>query len=262
MPEVLTEVVTEDARLHVEVDGQGAPVTVFAHGLTDSCRELAAFAPMVAGTKVRFCFRGHGHSSTPERGYRFADFARDLDAVAATVGATRAVGTSLGAGAICHLLARKPDRFERLVLLLPAALDLPFGHKESFLRTADLLETLPKDQAIEAILSEAGRLAKYEEAPWLREFDLALWQEMNAVGVARAIREVVDDVAVEDRELLRKVEAPALIVCREGDLIHPAELGRVLANLLPRSELIVLASEEDLIASIPMLVEKAAGFLV
>ena len=261
MPEGETEVVTHDARLHVEVDGEGEPVTVLAHGLTNSCRELAAFAPMAPGTKVRFCFRGHGHSSTPDRGYRFADFARDLEAVAATFGATRAVGTSLGAGAICHLLARRPDRFERLVFLLPAALDLPFEHKESFLRTAELLETMPKGEAIEAILSEAGRLARYEEAPWLREFDLALWQEMNPVGVARAIREVVDDVAVEDRELLRKVEVPVLIVSREGDLIHPAELGRVLAGLMPGSELIVMSSEEELIASIPMLVEKVAGFL-
>ena len=76
------------------------PVTVFAHGLTNSRNELAAFTPFVAGTKVRFDFRGHGLSSVPETGYRFADFARDLDAVARAYGATRAVGTSLGAGAI------------------------------------------------------------------------------------------------------------------------------------------------------------------
>ena len=82
--------------LHVEVEGDGPPVTVFAHGLTNSRNELAAFTPFLAGTKVRFDFRGHGLSSVPETGYRFADFARDLDAVAAAYGATRAVGTSLG----------------------------------------------------------------------------------------------------------------------------------------------------------------------
>ncbi|HEV8563532.1 MAG TPA: alpha/beta hydrolase [Actinomycetota bacterium] len=257
----MTQIATADADLHVELDGGGDPVTVLAHGLTNSCRELAVFTPMLPGTKVRFCFRGHGHSSTPESGYRFADFARDLDAVAAAFGATRAVGTSLGAGAICHLLARRPDRFERLVFLLPAALDLPFEHRESFLRTAELLERLPTAEAIDAILSEGGRLAKYEETPWLRDFDLALWEDMNPVGVARAIREVVDDVAVEDREALRAVEAPALIVCREGDLIHPAELGRVLARLMPNAELVVAGSEEDLIASIPTLVASVAEFL-
>ena len=69
MPEVLTS----DAALHVEVDGEGDPVTILAHGITNSCRELAQLTPLFPGSKVRFCFRGHGHSSAPERGYRFAD---------------------------------------------------------------------------------------------------------------------------------------------------------------------------------------------
>ncbi len=257
----MPEVETEDATLHVEFDGAGEPITVFAHGLTNSCKELAAFTPMLAGTKVRFCFRGHGHSSVPERGYRFADFARDLEAVSSRFGATRAVGTSLGAGAICHLLAREPARYDRLVFLLPAALDLPFEHKESFLRTAELLETLPRDDAIDAILGEAGRAETYREKPWLRDFDLLLWRDMAPEGVARAIREVVQDRAIDDREALRKVDAPTLIICREGDLIHPAELGRVMASLMPNAELIVLPSEDELLAAIPQLMWRVAEFL-
>ena len=127
MPEVTNGEVT----LHVEVDGSGAPVTVFAHGLTNSCRELAPFTPSLTGTAVRFCFRGHGHSSTPETGYRFADLAADLDAVARAYGATNAVGTSLGAGAIMKLLETDPTRFERIVMLLPASLDVPFPDPRS-----------------------------------------------------------------------------------------------------------------------------------
>ena len=118
----MSEVRNRDVTLHVEVDGAGDPVTVFAHGLTNSCRELAPFTPSLAGTAVRFCFRGHGHSSAPERGYRFADLASDLDAVARAHGATSAVGTSLGAGAIMSLLENDPARFDRIVMLLPASL--------------------------------------------------------------------------------------------------------------------------------------------
>src|SRR6476659_989183 len=136
----MPEVVTEDATLHVEIDGEGEPVTVLAHGLTNSCRELAMLTPLVPGTKVRFCFRGHGHSSSPERGYRFADFARDLDAVATEYGADIAVGSSLGAGAICSLVADRPDRFRKLVMLLPAGLDVEFQYKDRMLRTAALVE--------------------------------------------------------------------------------------------------------------------------
>ena len=261
----MAEVETPDGvRLHVEIDGAGEPVTVFAHGLTNSCSELAAFTPMAPGTAVRFCFRGHAHSDTPPAGaYAFADFASDLKTVADAYGATRAVGTSLGAGAITSLLAKDPRRFERLVFLLPAALDRPLAGAAAadFDRTADLLESLPLDEAIERILGGGGRAAAYEQAPWLRELDLLLWQEINAVGAARAIRQVVRDAAIEDRELLRRVQAPVLLICREGDSLHPAELGRVLEELLPNAQLVMLASERALLEAIPELVQRVAAFL-
>ena len=69
------------------------------------------------------------------------------------------------------------------------------------------------------------------------------------------------DVAIADRELLRRVSAPTLVIAREGDPIHPAELGRVLGELIPNAELIMLGSEEELYASIPQLVERVARFL-
>ena len=257
----MPDITTQDATLHVEVEGDGAPVTVFAHGLTNSRNELAAFTPFLNGTKVRFDFRGHGLSSVPETGYRFTDFAGDLDAVARAYGATRAVGTSLGAGAITNLIAREPDRFERIVFLLPAALDVPLADHRDFDRTAERLESLSKEQAVEAILSSPDRAELYERAPWLREFDALLWQDMNPQGVARAIREVVRDVAVEDRELLRRVTAPTMIISREGDRVHPAELGRVLAELMPNAELIMMSGEEELMSSIPMLVGRVKAFL-
>ncbi|HEV2952130.1 MAG TPA: alpha/beta hydrolase, partial [Actinomycetota bacterium] len=220
---------------------------------------LAPFTPSLTGTAVRFCFRGHGHSSAPERGYRFEDLASDLDGVARAYGARNAVGTSLGAGAIMSLLEHDPARFDRIVMLLPASLDLPFRNPERFDKIADLLESYPKDEAIERVLGMSRE--RYQHAPWLRELDLLLWQDMNPVGVARAIREVTRDISITDREMLRKVEAPVLLICREGDSIHPADLGRILDDLLPESELVTFPSEEELIASIPMLVERVRAFL-
>ena len=259
MPEIASR---DGTPLHVEVEGEGEPVTVFAHGLTNSCMELAAFTPMAPGTKVRFCFRGHGHSGTPEPGhYRFADFADDLDAVARTFGATRAVGTSLGQGAIAHLLARDPDRFERIVFVMPAALDVPLTDHARFDRVADLLETVPTDEAIRRIVADSRRVERYEEQPWLRELDMFLWQDLNAAGVARSIREITRDVAIADRELLRAVSAPTLILCQAGDEIHPIELGSMLADLMPNAELIVLGSEDELLARLPELVGTVAAFL-
>jgi len=115
-----------------------------------------------------------------------------------------APGRAVEAGAITNLIAGEPDRFERIVFLLPAALDVPLADHRDFDRTAERLETLSKEEAVEAILTSPDRVELYERAPWLREFDALLWQDMNPQGVARAIREVVRDVAVEDRELLRR----------------------------------------------------------
>ncbi len=257
----MPEVVTEDAVLHVEVEDGGEPVTVLAHGLTNSCRELAAFTPLVGGTKVRFCFRGHGHSSAPETGYRFGDFARDVDAVASAYGATCAVGTSLGAGAIANLLTRAPDRFERLVFLLPAGLDRPFQYKEQFLHTAELLDGKTPEEALEAFISDPDRAAEYLQMPWRLDFDRAMWQHEHPEGLARAIREVIEDRPVRDREMLRAVTAPTLLVCVEGDPIHPAELGRVLAGIMPNAELLMFESQDAMFAAVPMLVQRVAAFL-
>ena len=258
----MPELVLDDVTLHVEVDGEGDPVMVLAHGITNSCRELAMLTPFVPGTKVRFCFRGHGHSSSPETGYLFSDFGRDLRAVADEYDARIAIGTSLGAGAIANLVSREPDRFERMVWLLPAALDLPFGFKDRYLELAASLDGKTPEEALAAIVSDPERVAQYVQTPWRLEIDKVMWEHLHPEGVARAIREVIEDWPVPDRELLRNVTAPTLLICIEGDDIHPAELGRILHDLLPSSELLMFESEIALFQAIPRLVQRVGEFLL
>lgn len=257
----MPEVQTEDAVLHVEVDGEDEPVTVLAHGLTNNCKELAAFTPLVAGTKIRFDFRAHGRSSAPETGYRFADFARDLDGVARAYGATRAVGTSLGAGALANLVCREPDRFEKMVWLLPAGLDKPFAFRERYLRMAEQVDGKSPEEAFEAIVSDPERAAEYLQAPWRLELDKVMWEHEDPDGLARAIRGVTADFPVPHRELLRAVRTPVLLVSIGGDPIHPLELGRVLADLLPNAASIEFQDQNALFAGIPELVRRVSDFL-
>jgi len=257
MPEVLSDGTT----LFCEVDGEGEPVTVLAHGLTNNRNELAAFTPFVPGTKVRFDFRGHGRSGSPLTGYRFEDFGRDVDAVARAFGATVAVGTSLGAGAIGNLVCRVPDRFERMVWLLPAGLDGPFALAGRYRAVAGDLEGKTPEEALQAVLSDPGRAAEYLETPWRLEVDRVLWQHDDPDGLARAVRGVVEDWPIPDREMLREVRIPSLIVCIEGDEIHPAELGRIIAGLMPNAELIVYPSQDELFEQVPTLVARVSSFI-
>jgi 3-oxoadipate enol-lactonase len=257
----MPEITTADATLFYEIDGAGDPVTVIAHGLTNNRNELAAFTSLVPGSKVRFDFRGHGRSSSPSTGYRFADFARDVDAVASAFDATIAVGTSLGAGAIGNLVCRIPDRFERMIWLLPAGLDVPFSQSPRYDALAEAIDGKSPEEALEAVLGDPARVAEAIQTPWRFELERVMWDHADPSGLARAIHGIVDDFPIPDRELLRRVEIPTLIVCIEGDDIHPADLGRIFVDLMPKAELIVFSGLDDLYAGIPSLLERVIAFM-
>ena len=172
-----------------------------------------------------------------------------------------AVGTSLGAGAIGNLVCREPERFERMVWLLPAGLDLPFGLAEPLPPARRGPRGQDAEEALETVLNDPARVAEYVETPWRLELDRVLWQHDDPDGLARAIHGVVEDWPIPDRELLRDVATPTIIVTIEGDEIHPAELGRLLAELLPNAELIALGSQEELLRRIPELVVRVSAFI-
>jgi pimeloyl-ACP methyl ester carboxylesterase len=230
------------------VEGEGEPVTVFAHGLTNNRNELAAFTPLLPGTKVRFDFRGHGRSSSPAdpKAFRFEDFARDLDAVASAFGATVAVGTAWRGRS--GIKCREPDG-PTDGPAPPAGLDSrPAGPPPPL---AEDLEGKTPEEALESVLNDPARVAEYVETPWRLELDRVTWQHDDPGGLSRAIHGVVEDWPIPDRELLRDVRIPTIIVTIEGDEIHPAELGRLFAELLPNAELIALQSQEELLRRIP-----------
>ena len=259
----MPELRTDDATLYCEVDGTGAPVTVVAHGLSNNRNELAVFTPMLPGTTVRFDFRGHGRTVTaPDARFRFEDFARDVDAVAEAFGATVAIGTSLGAGALGNLVCRDPDRFERMVWLLPAGLDMPFPLRGRYHELAGGLEGKTPTEALETIMRDPARVAERIETPWHWEIERVLWEHDDFDALARAIHGVVEDWPIPDRELLRAVDIPTLIVGMEGDEIHPVELARLLADLLPDAALVVLQGQEDLFRRIPELVARVSSFVL
>jgi pimeloyl-ACP methyl ester carboxylesterase len=187
--------------------------------------------------------------------------AGDLDAVAAAYGANVAVGTSLGAGAIANLLSRHPDRFERTIWLLPAGLDLPFAFRERYEQMADDLAGKTPEEALQTVLGDPERVAEFLQMPWRLEVEQMLWAHDDPDGLARAIRGVVQDYPVPDRALLHEVTNPVLLICVEGDEVHPAELGHVLVDLLPNAELMVYESQEALLTDIPHLVQRVISFV-
>ncbi len=126
---------------------------------------------------------------------------------------------------------------------------------------ADLLESKPFDEAIEAMLADPGRRAVYDQVAWLEDFDRRNLRAMNPVGVPRAIRDVVADFPVRDRELLAAVHAPTLVISRDGDPVHLLLVGQELARVMSNAELVAYPSGDAMFADLPNLVARVSDFL-
>ncbi|MBQ1072256.1 alpha/beta hydrolase [Micromonospora sp. C31] len=239
LPEPDTELVAtpHGVRLEQLVTGTGDPVTVFAHGLGNGIATTRPFGSGVTGRKLFLQFRGHGRSDAPPGPWSYLDLARDLRAVADLGGATRAFGASLGAGALCRLLAESPERFERLVLFLPAALDRPRGEVARARLTA-LFEAVESGDAAavaDVVQAELPPAVRNTPAGWAY-----LRQRLDQLlrdGLAPGLANLPEQAPLHDAGVLAAVTAPALVIGCAGDDLHPVEVAEQLAAALPRAAL-------------------------
>ena len=259
MPTVISKDGTE---LFVEVVGKGEPVVLLAHGLTGNRNELAIFAPFLPGTKVLMDFRGHGNSGRPPAGsYTFDFLAQDVAAVADEFGVSVAGGGSMGAAAMLRVLEEDPARFDKLIILLPAKLELGDETYVRLSRMADLLEEHGPEKTAAIVLAEEEAAGAFEQFPASKDYRRAAILAMNADGVPNAIRGVINDEPVRDQERLREIKAPALIIAQEGDAFHSTEVAQELADALPNSDLVILPDQHALLREIPMLMMKVHDLL-
>jgi pimeloyl-ACP methyl ester carboxylesterase len=211
-------------------------VTVFAHGLAGDISGTRPLGSAVAGRRVFFQFRGHGRSDAPPGPWSFADLAADLRAVADRSRATRALGVSMGAGALCRLLVDTPDRFERIVLYLPAPLD---GNRPpmAVARLERLLTAVASGEAArvaEAVEYELPKAVRNTPTGWgyLRQ---RVEQLLNH-GLAEQLDTLWSAPAVAEPSALTAFRGRALVIGCLGDDLHPAAVAEGLAELLPDAE--------------------------
>jgi 3-oxoadipate enol-lactonase len=224
-------------RLEQLVTGTGEPVTVFAHGLAGDIAGTRPLGSAVLGRRVFFHFRGHGRSDAPPGPWSFADLAEDLRAVADRAGATRALGVSMGAGALCRVLSETPGRFERIVLYLPAPLD-GVRPPVAATRLARLLAAVESGEAAlvaEAVETELPPSVRNTPTGWsyLRQ----RVERLLTDGIAPELDTLWRAPAVPDLSLLTAYEGRALVIGCVGDDVHPVAVAERLAGLLPAAEL-------------------------
>ena len=219
------------------VVGSGGPVTVFAHGLGGSSAETRPLASRTRGTRVLLDFRGHGASDALPDGWDYDLLADDLLSVADATGASQAVGLSVGSGALLRVLSRDPDRFERLAMVMPAALDeaRADGATAAIRRLGSAIDAQDVDAVTELLLAELPEPVRAR-----RGVRLLLGRRAAALVTRPAPRPLRPDRPVHDRAVLSAVTAPALVVAQEDDPLHALGLAVELTAALPDATLLAL----------------------
>lgn len=218
------------------VTGSGDPVTLAAHGLGGSVAETRPLLSGVTGRRVFYAARGHDGDVPPPFSYR--DLGDDLLAVADEHDVTRALGVSMGAGAILSVLSRHPSRFEKVVLFLPGAIDRP-RTDDAVRRLRGLVESLQARDLDRVRAMVAAEIPADLQGAASSYIDLRSRFLIDNPGIAVAVASLPSVTPVRERSVLAAVSADVLVLAQEGDPLHPAQVARDLAALLPKARLVV-----------------------
>lgn len=243
MPPLRTRLLaTATGEIEYLVTRSGEPTTVYAHGLLGSIDETRAFASGVSGTAVFLRFRGHGGTRAFDGRWDYAALAGELTAVADEVGATQALGVSLGAGALLRLLTTTPGRFRRLALVLPPPLP---GHRDpdavaAWTAMADLV--VDKDAVGLAAALLGAQPPPVRTLPQARTYYTRVARNLvdRPGDVVTALRAFPSATPVDELVALQRVEAPVLVIGQHDDPLHPLDSAAALAGALPNGTLHVL----------------------
>ena len=216
------------------VTGSGEPVTVFAHGFGGDIAGTRPLGSGVTGRRVFFHFRGHGRSAAPPGPWTFGDLAHDLRTVADRTSASRAVGVSMGSGALCRLVSEAPARFERIVCYLPAPLD-GVRPEAAVSRVARLLAAA--DPAAIAAAIEPELPPDVRDTPAAQSYVRQRVEQVSRHPLAPQIGTLWREPAVPHEAALTGFAGRALIIGCRGDEVHPVAWAERLAGLLPKAAL-------------------------
>lgn len=222
-----------DGPIECLVTGSGEPVTIFAHGFAGSIDETRPFGSGVLGSRVFFHFRAHGETTQTQQEWTYAGLAAELSSVRREFGARRGLGVSLGAAALLRAAVDDHDDFERLVVVLPPAIDAPRSG-----RAIDRVQAMAGRAVLGDVEGLTGLLLAEQPAEVRTRRVVQMWARAQAQRLSgEGLREVIQQIPVlfplSDRSLLAAVTCPVLVIGQEDDEAHPSRLVHELVEVLP-----------------------------
>ncbi|MEV4311954.1 alpha/beta fold hydrolase [Actinocrispum sp. NPDC049592] len=215
--------------------GKGTPVTLIVPGLAATPGEARIPASGLTGTRVVMTLPGHGDEPDAPPGYwRYSTLAKDVVRAADAVKARNAIGVSLGAGALTRVVADDPDRFDKLVLMLPAVLDSP----------------RPRVELKRLTTEDPAKLRALVAEPLPAGHALGSYVEERAAALTRlrpAILELEDEHPIDSLAELGSVSSEVLVIGAVGDPLHPEDVAHATAKAFPHARLEIFPSPAPLI---------------
>lgn len=245
----------DGTRIAYAISGEGPPLVMTANWLThlEHAWQNLAWRPWLEYLSQHYCLvrydsRGCGLSEWDTTGVSLAHWVNDVEAVVDAAGLDRfaVLGVCQGGPIGIELAVRYPERVTRLVLYGTYAVS-----PEKFRP-----ETLEKVRAF-------GALAKLgwgkEDSPFMQAFaalwqpdgsreHLRSWSELQYVttSVENMVRLQRASINIDVREAAKRVRCPTLVIHADGDAVIPAEMGRMLASLVPQARYVELPTRNHM----------------
>jgi 3-oxoadipate enol-lactonase len=240
-----------DARLAYRVEGGGdATPVVVAHAFLAS-RELEDSAGVFDWARdgrrlIRFDARGHGASSgvADQQHYRWPALSEDLlavlDATAPGDAAVDAIGESTGCGSLLWAVVRAPQRFRRLVLVIPPTMrEERQEQAKLYFAAADLVE-LRGEEAWARLVDTFPPVPLLVEGGWASPRTIPV-----TVPLLPSVLRGAASSDLPPDDVLATVQQPVLILSWASDANHPTLSAERLAAVLPDSTLEVATVPDD-----------------
>ncbi|MEV6653747.1 alpha/beta fold hydrolase [Streptomyces sp. NPDC051219] len=231
-------------------DAGDGPLAVYAHGgfvsqAVEDRMGLWDWGPVLDAGKrlVRYDARAHGRSTgqAVDTDYTYPSLADDLLGLLDHLGATEpvdAMGASMGCATVLHAAVRAPERFSRLVLLIPpTAWTTREAHARHNLASADTIER----EGVTAWLAAKSRQP--------RPAVVADVPEYPPTPADHVLPSVLRGLALSDLPSPTAIAAlrrPGLVLAWADDPGHPMSTAQTLAQSLPHADLYVSRSRADI----------------
>lgn len=233
-------------RLHLRDTGpRDAPAIILLHGFASSLHTWEDWARILEADHrvIRLDLPGFGLTGPgPTGDYSDARAVEILSALMDSLGLPRAslLGSSMGGRIAWTFAALRPDRVDRLVLMAPDGFASPgrgYGTPE---KVPFLVRILP--YTLPAPLLRPSLAAAFANPALMTDALLARYRDMLlAPGVRRAIVARMEGAVLTDPvPLLRRIQAPTLLLWGEKDAMIPAGNAADYQRALPDSRLVVL----------------------